>query len=224
MAESQKISTFPNMGTLKGTEKLTGLQDGANKNVTIDNLKVYVLQDVEIPPHNELEGLNEADYQHLTGTELAKTQALHSLPENNVFMGNAENEPEAEPTLNIYDVDTTTTDYLNTEANWLDINGNPKNAVSAPGGIRGQRWLNNDYLFECVVDGEWIRYVRAAGYVNIWDIAATEKIKLENAANWTGVAYTGTAITGVLQGQMHYSATHLFLFVDLNTPIRIARV
>ena len=48
---------------------------------------------------------------------------------------------------------------------------------------------------------------------------------LENAANWNvSFVYIGTTITGCYQGQMHYNATYLYLFVEDNVPIRLARI
>jgi hypothetical protein len=47
---------------------------------------------------------------------------------------------------------------------------------------------------------------------------------LENAANWTGVSYTGPAITGTFQGQNHYNGSYFYTAVDDNLWIRFSRV
>lgn len=47
--------------------------------------------------------------------------------------------------------------------------------------------------------------------------------RLETVGNWTGVSYTGTAITGTYQGQKHYNSTYMFFAVGDNIWIRIAR-
>jgi hypothetical protein len=46
---------------------------------------------------------------------------------------------------------------------------------------------------------------------------------LEDPSNWTGVDYTGTAITGTYQGQKHYNSTYVYEAVDDNLFIRWSR-
>lgn len=46
---------------------------------------------------------------------------------------------------------------------------------------------------------------------------------LDNTANWTAANYTGTAITGTLQGQKHYNSSYYFECVHDNIWIRILR-
>jgi hypothetical protein len=169
--------------------------------------------------HNFQSGLNLGDYKHLTAAQYAN---LTTLQQNFAWIGNASNEPQSINSIDIYDVSSTITNYLNTDSNWFS-GGNPVNFITAPGGIRGQRWQNADYLYECTQDLQWIRTMRKVAYVNIYDVALTEKVKLETPDNWTGKVYTGTAITGCLQGQRHYSTDYYYEFIDLNTPIRLAR-
>lgn len=59
--------------------------------------------------------------------------------------------------------------------------------------------------------------------VDVYGVPGTEKTKLESGGNWTGVNYTGPAITGTFQGQRHFNATHVFEAVADNIWIRYAR-
>jgi hypothetical protein len=59
--------------------------------------------------------------------------------------------------------------------------------------------------------------------LDVYNVPGTEKTKLENAGNWTGVNYTGTAITGTFQGQRHYNAAYVFEAIADNVWVRVAR-
>jgi hypothetical protein len=46
---------------------------------------------------------------------------------------------------------------------------------------------------------------------------------LENASNWTGKVYTGSAISGARAGMKHYDANYVYEFFSSTIPIRYAR-
>lgn len=73
---------------------------------------------------------------------------------------------------------------------------------------------SGDHIASISVDEEqWLDSVVHAAQIAL----------LENAANWTGVDYTGSAITGTYQGQMHKSASYFFVAFGDNQWIRMAR-
>jgi hypothetical protein len=53
--------------------------------------------------------------------------------------------------------------------------------------------------------------------------ASTTSTLLQDPSNWTGVDYTGTAITGTYQGQKFYNSTYVYEAVDDNIFIRWSR-
>lgn len=55
-------------------------------------------------------------------------------------------------------------------------------------------------------------------------VAGTAATLLTTTASWTGVNYTGTAITGTYQGQQYYNNTYVYLAVNDNDWVRMARV
>ncbi len=59
--------------------------------------------------------------------------------------------------------------------------------------------------------------------INTYGIPNTEKLKLENPSNWTGVNYTGSPIIGTYQGQRHYDGSYLYDAVGDNIFIRLIR-
>lgn len=60
--------------------------------------------------------------------------------------------------------------------------------------------------------------------VDAWITDATTITNIENPSNWTGVNYTGPALTNVYQGQQHYNATYKYTCPIDNIIIRTARV
>lgn len=130
---------------------------------------------------------------------------------------------KVEETLDIYDIPDTLKIYLENEVNWAGVK-----TITASGftnnGQPGQRHKGNDYFFECYAAGLWTRYPLGIEYVDADGIPSSEKAKLENTANWTGVNYTGTALAGCYAGQRHYNAAYYFMMVTDTIAIRLQRI
>lgn len=68
-------------------------------------------------------------------------------------------------------------------------------------------------------------YVNSAAIVGISDVPATEKTKLETAANWDASGnYIGAPLVNTAMGMRHYTATHVYTAMEDNLWIRSARV
>ncbi len=134
--------------------------------------------------------------------------------------------PEFAPNIGVIDVyalSTTYKNYLTTEANWLDTNGRPVATIITGWGLQCQRYTTTDYVYECVEDNKWTRYPLVAT-LDIYNVPAAAITAITTAGNWTGVNYTGTALTGCWKGMRYVSATYVYEFYDDNIPCRTARV
>ena len=141
--------------------------------------------------------------------------------------GNDEDTEQPADFLDIYLVPTDLKGYLLNDSNWLSGGVYLDEIVVtgfADNGKIGYRTKGALFFYECVVDRTWTRYPIASSYFNPFNIPESEKAKLENVGNWTGVNYTGVALINCPIGSEHYSATHYFKFVEDNIPIRLNRV
>lgn len=150
-----------------------------------------------------------------------------SFTQNNLKKFNATGDDEDSGILaqvvDVYEPSTAVKNELNTESNWFDGSNNPKPFYTATGGTRGQRWKGTNWIFECYEDLNWIRTPINNGYREMYGLSLATKALLENTTNWTGTAYTGTAITDAYQGQKHYDSTYVFEFVENFVPVRYLR-
>lgn len=124
--------------------------------------------------------------------------------------------------IDVYALSTTYKTYLTTEANWLDANGRPVATIITGWGLQCQRYITASYVYECVEDNKWARYPLVAA-LDIYNVPSAAITAITTAGNWTGVNYTGAALTGCWKGMRYVSATYVYEFYDDNTPCRTTR-
>lgn len=128
------------------------------------------------------------------------------------------------PVVDVYDIDAADKAYLEDENNWLDVNGDPLSTISPGFGIQGNRYSTSNWVFECAVDGLWLRYPGGIAYIDIYIDDSVIIALLINTGNWTGSIYSGTAIDGAKKGQRYIGDNYVFEFYDDNLPCRVARI
>lgn len=132
--------------------------------------------------------------------------------------GNAIDTGQPATFLDVWGVEAATITILTTESNWT-------NTVSVTAtGVKGQRCDGTSWLYECVDTDTWKRTSTGINYLDVLTIPSEAQTQLTTTGNWnaSGV-YIGSTIIGCYKGQMHYSLTNLYLFVDNNIPIRLTR-
>ena len=131
---------------------------------------------------------------------------------------------QAVPIVDMYEPPTATKTALSTNSNWYNPDGTAKAVYVASGGVTGQRFVDENWLYDCFSNFNWIRTFKTNGWRSMYGISSATKILLENTANWSAGVYIGTAITDGYQGQRHYNQSYVFEFVDNFIPVRYSRI
>jgi hypothetical protein len=162
---------------------------------------------------------------HVDGADEVKhTFNQIAIAENKVLLGGEAGQGIEGDTVDVYAISAAHKAFLETESNWI-VSGEPVANINAGFGLQGNRYSTVNWSYECYADGFWLRTPTGVAYLDVYNAVTAEAILLiENTANWTSKAYTGTAITGVKKGARHYNNDYLFEFVDDNLPIRVSRV
>lgn len=111
---------------------------------------------------------------------------LENRGDNKVLVSDNTGLVSLQDSVEVYEISATLKAELETESNWVDVNGDPIfiPVIMTEGGLKGQRHFHYNWLFECVADGSWIRSNRQVGQVEGVEIETFSTNKtLTNADN-----------------------------------------
>ena len=118
--------------------------------------------------------------------------------------------------------DATAISLLTDTANWSDTTGGYV-GTAITGTSEGQYYSDTSYFYFCYSDNTFLRIdIRASISGKLTD--ATAIALLTNVANWTGVNYTGTAITGTYEGMYYNDGTYKYEAYSDNIWFRTALI
>ncbi|NLN47935.1 MAG: hypothetical protein GX154_02330, partial [Clostridiales bacterium] len=130
--------------------------------------------------------------------------------------------------IEFYITDLDLIQYLEDEDNWEAAYPYPLvvDPLLTVRGMAQQEYYsaNTDYFYKCIDDNTWVRFPQNHSFVELYGLSSSDKALLEDPLNWTGVHYSGTALSNVYQGQRHYDDSYVYEIISSGIILRTERV